>query len=78
MIEDRHKTYLETLGEGYKLGRLVLVECKEVSTGEPVVIVCACPEDEDPEVRTMYPVARLFKGEPTEEIEPPEGFQICH
>lgn len=79
MIEEHHKTCLDVLGEGYNLGKLILLECKEAATNEPVVIVCAYEKDTgNSDDRLLYPVARLFKDDPMDEITPPEGFQMSH
>jgi len=50
-------------------GDACLVECTDAKTGEIVVAVCAVEEHED-EYR-IIPLAKMFNGDPYEELIPP-------
>jgi hypothetical protein len=61
------KGNFETLQDAAKRGRLALVECADVGTGEVVSVVCAVVNESDG-IYEMVPVARLFNGNPYDEI----------
>lgn len=48
-----------------------LVECTDAVTGNPVAVLCAMSADPHGNV-TMTPLARLFDGNPYEQVRPPE------
>jgi hypothetical protein len=70
MITDSYRTNFETLCQASSLDRLCLVECTERASGQLVYVVAAVNQvGEDIE---LVPLARLFDGNPYEELAPPE------
>jgi len=50
---------------------LCLVECQAVDTGQPVYALCAV--NKDGKMIELVPLARLFAGNPYDELVPPLG-----
>lgn len=73
MIEDGYKHNFGMLVKAVKNGDVCLVECKDVKTGVPVITVCAVHEV-DGEFEAV-PLAKLFDGDPYEELIPPAAFE---
>jgi Family of unknown function (DUF6117) len=69
-IPKGHKANLETLIRAAKAGRLVLLDCQEKSTSKPVTVL-ACVSDAPNGEFDLIPFARLFDGNPYEELNPP-------
>jgi len=67
-IPDDHKKLVQALRDAFAEGRTVLMECRYVTTRDTVTVLCMKFEKEGKTV--IIPVAKLFDGEPTEEIEP--------
>lgn len=68
MISKGHKSNFETLKKAAANGDLALMECHCSSTGKPVMVVCAVNRFQDE--FEFVPVARLFDGNPYEEVIP--------
>lgn len=53
-------------------GALCLMECTDKATGRYVAVICAVnrPDGDDYE---MVPIARLFGGNPYDELDPPHA-----
>ncbi len=68
-IPDGHRQNYETILEAAENASLALVECSSKLTGEPVFVLCAVGRDGDEFVIT--PFARMFDGNPYEELNPP-------
>jgi len=69
MISKGHKANFETLKKALKNEDVVLVECTDIETGKPVITVCAVSV-----VNGEYevsPLAKMFDGNPFEELLPP-------
>jgi hypothetical protein len=49
---------------------LCILECNDAKTGEPVIVICAANRGED-EIE-LVPLAKMFDGNPYEEVIPPE------
>jgi hypothetical protein len=47
-----------------------LLECTDATTGNPVMVVCAVVQEQDGNY-VMTPFAKLFDGNPYEEVTPP-------
>ena len=71
-----HKTNFNTLLDAFKAGRVALVECKDAKTGEPVAVLCAVNEEEDAQIG-MVPFARMFNGDPYEELIDPFAAEVA-
>ena len=69
MISAGYKANFETLRMAIKNNNAGLVGCTDVVTGKPVVTVCAL-NVVDGEYQ-MVPLAKLFDGNPYEELMPP-------
>lgn len=59
----------KTLQQASANGHLALMECTDAATGKLVVTVCAVGMDNGE--YTFTPVARMFDGNPFEELVPP-------
>lgn len=70
-IPKGHKTNLDTLVKAGINKQLCLLECTDKITGLPVITICAVWIDENKEYNFM-PLAKMFDGNPYEEINPPE------
>jgi hypothetical protein len=68
-IAEGYKANFETLRRAVTAGHITLVECTDAKTGLPVMAVCAVNRvGRDVE---LAPLARLFDGNPYEELLPP-------
>lgn len=70
-ISKGFKVNLETLVQAAKNGDIRLVECTDKITGNAVTVVCATWIDED-EQYNFVPMAKMFNGNPYEELNPPD------
>ena len=66
-IPEGHKTNLSTILQAARDGNLGLIECQDAETGEPVVVLAAFSRQDDGEV-VVTPMARLFDGNPYEQL----------
>lgn len=69
MITKEYKANFETLKKAFKNKAIALMECTDAETGKPVITVCAVNivngEYE------LIPLAKMFDGNPFEELLPP-------
>lgn len=70
MISKGAKRNFETIKTACKANKLALMECTDVHTGKPVNVLCAVNVI-DGEYE-MVPLARLFDGNPYDELLPPQ------
>lgn len=70
MITKGYKANFNILCRAAASGDVVLMECADAATGRPVMTVCAV--ERDGESYVMKPLAKLFDGNPYEELIPPE------
>lgn len=69
-----HATNFDTMLRAASNGHLALLECKDAKTGEPVyTIVMVSRRGDEFE---FVPVARMFDGNPYEQIVPPDPGEI--
>lgn len=68
-IAQSYKTNFETLNRAARNGDLTLVECTDKKTGEPVIALCAVYLYEGE--YNIVPFARMFDGNPYDELNPP-------
>jgi hypothetical protein len=61
------KANFETLERASAAGDLALVECTDIKTGAYVAVLCAMQREPDGGF-TMIPLARMFAGDPFEEV----------
>lgn len=71
MIAQGYKNNFETLLLAARNKDLCLLECTDAKTGVPVITVCAVGRDDDGQF-VMSPLAKLFDGNPYEELVPPQ------
>jgi hypothetical protein len=71
MITDGYKQNFLTLSQAFEDGNVCLMECTDAATGKPVYTICAVNREPTGEM-AMVPMARLFDGNPYEELMPPE------
>lgn len=69
VIPEPYRANFETLQRASRQGDLCLVECRDAATGQPVFALCAV--NYDGETVDLAPLARLFAGNPYEELVPP-------
>lgn len=68
-IPEGCRSHFDTLLLASENGDLCLVECYAVGTGQPVYTLCAVNRDaQDVE---LVPLAKLFAGNPYDELTPP-------
>ena len=73
-IEKGYRENFETLRRACKNDDLALVDCQDKTTGKPVRVLCAMQTEDDGEI-SMIPLARLFDGNPYDELNPP-GYDL--
>jgi hypothetical protein len=70
-IPGGHKLNFNTMLRAAQDGQLALMECTD-QQGQPAYVVCMVnPPDEEHGEIEMVPVARLFNGNPYDEVNPP-------
>lgn len=70
MIEQGYKHNFSVLQRACHNDDLALMECTDKETGKKVVVICAVHMDNGEYVFT--PLAKMFDGNPYEELNPPE------
>lgn len=68
-IQAGHKSNFNTLLKAAGSNDLALMECDDRATGKKVAVVCAVYVTDG--VYTFVPIAKLFDGNPYEELNPP-------
>ena len=68
-IPKAYSNNFETLQRAQDNGDLALVECTDAKTGKPVYTLCAMQPAGDGYL--MVPLAKMFDGNPYEELVPP-------
>lgn len=67
-----HKTNFQTLERAFDDGNVAIVECTDRATGEKVPVLCTVqPSGDEAAPIEMVPFAKLFVGNPYDEIDPP-------
>lgn len=69
-IPPGHRKNFETLRRAFKNGDVALLECKDAKTQQPVIAICMVGRQNGEYI--MTPVAKMFDGNPFEELIPPE------
>jgi hypothetical protein len=68
-IAKGHAANLKTLTRAFRNGDVALVDCRDKATGKPVVVLAMIGRDGDEYIIT--PVAKMFDGNPYDELDPP-------
>jgi hypothetical protein len=71
MITEGYRANFETLQRAFANGDVALLECTDKQTRQPVMVVCAVGFDPATEEYAFTPFAKLFDGNPYEEVDPP-------
>ena len=65
-----HKLNFETLQQAMLARDAALLDCRRIGSGEQVAAICAVNRQADGSIE-FVPLAKLFDGNPYEEILPP-------
>lgn len=68
-IKKGYQANFETLKRAFADGSVCLMECSDAKTGKPVIAICAV--NFDGQEYQMVPFAKMFDGNPYEELLPP-------
>lgn len=75
-IPEGQRKNFDTLMRACKDGNVALMECTNAETGNPVFVICASntiwDEEKNEPSYEFIPVAKMFDGNPYEEVDPPE------
>ena len=69
MISKGHQANFETLKKAFKNKAVALMECTDAVTGKPVITICAITVIDGE--YSFTPFAKMFDGNPYEELLPP-------
>lgn len=72
MLKPGDVANFETMKLAFASGEAALMECTNTK-GEYVAVICAVYQDEETKEIVMTPFAKLFEGNPYEEVRPPDG-----
>lgn len=72
-IEGGYQHNFNTLLRAAGNNDLVLVDCQDKATGKKVVAVCATQFDPADNSTSLIPLAKMFDGDPYEELNPLKG-----
>jgi hypothetical protein len=64
-----HTANLQTLTKAFRNGNVCLMECMDKATSKKVVVLCAVQKVSNE--YEMVPFAKMFDGNPYEELDPP-------
>ena len=77
-LEAAHVANFATLERACRDGRLALLDCRDIRTGKPARVIVAVAASPDGEAYEFIPLARMFDGDPYDELNPPSpegGYQ---
>lgn len=74
-IQPGHVSTLNTIKRAAAAGDLALAECSDAESGEKVITLCAIHVDQHGQY-TVTPLAKLFDGNPYDELKPPSPWGI--
>lgn len=69
MLKPGDVANFETLKLAFTRGEAALMACTNIK-GEYVAVICAVYQDEETKEIVMTPLARMFEGNPYEEVRP--------
>lgn len=69
-IQEGYVKNLDMIIQAAKNGDTALMECTDAVTGQTVIALCAVYQDEQ-EQFNFVPLAKMFDGNPYEELNPP-------
>lgn len=62
----------ETLMTAMSHGDVAMVTCEDIKTKQPIEVICVAVQGESGETQ-MIPFAKMFAGNPYDEVHPPTG-----
>lgn len=68
-IKSGYQINFQTMLRAAKAGDLALMECTDKISGKPVIVICCV--NNDGEEYEFTPIAKMFDGNPYEELTPP-------
>lgn len=68
MLYDGEKANFETMNRAFRNGDACILKCKDKKTGDHVTVVCGI--NRRGEEFELVPFAKLFNGNPYDEVEP--------
>lgn len=71
-ISEGHKANFEMLKKAFKYKDVALIECQDAKTKKLVTILAATQREGDGSI-TIIPFAKLFDGNPYDELIPPHS-----
>lgn len=74
MIKPGYKANFNTLQRAMDAREVALLECTDKATGRPIIALCAV--DYDGEMFSFVPLAKMFDGNPYDELDPPEPLSL--
>lgn len=74
-ISKGYQANFQTLQRAEANGDLALLECKDAKSGQPVIAVVAVRPGAKPGMVEFVPLAKMFDGNPYEELLPPEDMR---
>jgi uncharacterized protein DUF6117 len=72
-LQDGVKQNFNTLSRAFNEDSVALLECTDNKTGETIPVVCAVHMEGEEYVLT--PIAKMFTGNPYEEVSPPSDMK---
>jgi hypothetical protein len=69
-LEIGYRRNFATLERASAAGDLALIDCQDKATGQPVRVIAAMQREADGDI-TIVPLARMFDGNPYDELNPP-------
>jgi len=75
MLKRGEKANFKTVQKAAKAGQLALLECTDAKTGNrvPVIVAVNVTRQPDEEAYEFIPLARMFTGNPYDEVLPPDA-----
>lgn len=71
MIQEGYKKNFQTLLRAAGNDDACIMECTDKASGKPVIVVCAVVQDPNSNEYIITPLAKMFDGNPYEEVLPP-------
>ena len=72
-VEEGYKRNFATLIQAVVSGNVALLDCRDRQTGKPVRVIVALSQEAERGDVTFVPLAKMFDGNPYEEVDPPRA-----
>jgi len=70
-IPEGYTNNFNTLLSAVRDNNVCIMECKDIATDKMIIVICAVQPAENGEIE-MVPFAKMFDGNPYDEVKPPE------